>query len=183
MASSLPPVSPERIAFAAKRIENAASLARVCRLADVPFHVACAFTEQESGGKNVWGHDGGGVNYVKPPGVRLVNRTNWLQALVMVMNGHVSNGFGPLQVTYAGTLHYGHRDGGYWRQMIEEGLVPWDPADSTLFALRRIIKPLLDEHDLAVAAGHFNGGTVPDMVYGRDVAALDLTYRRGFGLA
>ena len=161
------PVTAWRILIAKKfGLQNTTQLARACREAGVPFYVACALMEQESGGRNTYGHDRG----AERPG-EVVTAMNFLPFLVRVMNGALSNGVGPCQITYAGSLKNGHRDGGYFRLMLEQGLRPWAPYDNMLFGLRILAghrKANLARDTSWVTAGRLYNGRES---YGRELQA------------
>lgn len=184
MASSLPPVTPERVDAASRYIANTRPLSIACRQADVTFHLACALIEKESGGRNVYGHDRGGVYSTTPQPP--VTALTFAAFLVAVMNGAISNGVGPCQITYAGGTVNGHRDGGYFRQMLEEGLAPWSTFDNMLFGLRILGRNLtVAGGDIAAAGAAYNGGSNPSpaaIAYGKDLAAKDAIWRTRLGI-
>lgn len=162
------PVSAARIKIASEfGLENVDAAARACRKAGLPFAVACALLEQESGGRNVYGHDVGGALAGYP---RAVNRDNFAVFRWMVLDrGMTANGVGPCQITYAGTRRAnGTRDGGYFRQMDEQGLRPWVAEDNMQFGFA-----LLRAHyesgpkSWAAAGTRYNGSPS----YGADLAA------------
>lgn len=160
------PVSQARIEIATDtlRLDNADVIAVACREAKIPFYVACALFLKESKGKNVWGHDAGGAlsGYERP-----VTKQGFLIFYWMVVeHGMTSNGVGPGQITYAGSLKNGRRDGGYFRLMEEQNLKPWDVHDNMLFSLT-----VLNNHYIAneswVTAGRLYNGA---LAYGQDLA-------------
>ena len=121
---TLPPVTPARIAEAAKTLEHAAEAAIACRLEGLDYFVACALLEKESGGRNVYGSDRGGVLSGYPGEADESNYRvfRWLLA----KPGAVSNGVGPTQITFPG----------YFTAMESEGLKPWDPTDNCRMGFR-----------------------------------------------
>lgn len=166
------PVTGRRIAIGALRVQNATAAAHACRKAGIPYFVALALLEKESGGRNIYGHDKGGVNTIK--GDMPVTERNFLLFLVRVMNGETSNGVGPLQITYAGELKKGgHRDGGYFRQMAEQNLCPWIPEDNMLFGFKILAEHYKATGSWEAAGARYNGGSRPNataLAYGRDLA-------------
>jgi hypothetical protein len=90
------------------------------------FYLSVAMIEKESGGRNVYGKDEGGVlaGFTRP-----VNEENYyaFEHEVMV-NGRVSNGVGPAQITHPDLL----------REMKAQKLWPWDPGHNIFFGVRRI---------------------------------------------
>lgn len=155
-----PPVTKRRIEIASKHLANADVAAIACRKAGLPFFVACALLEKESGGRNVYGHDEGGALSGFPHPVNAGNYQvfEWL----VFDRGQASNGVGPCQITYKGFLS----------QMEEEGLKPWSPHDNMLFGFR-LLKGYFDKHSSWATAGAiFNGGPSPNskaLAYGRDL--------------
>ena len=133
----LGPVKQWRIdAAAAAGIENADAAAKACRRAGLPFWVACALLEKESGGRNIFGHDKGGAG----PHGQPVTRANFEAFYREVLGGATSNGVGPCQITWAGSVKGGERDGGYFAQMLGMDLAPWKPLDNMVFGFALIRK-------------------------------------------
>ena len=124
----------------------------------VPYAWACALIEQESNGRNVWGHDVGGTFSGCP---LIVTRGAFEVFYWLISNGATSNGVGPAQITWRG----------YFDQMLREGRHPWDPADNIDFGLRLLSDTFLRVGSWPTAAGHYNGGTKPNMTYAADVTA------------
>lgn len=158
--SEMQPVTLERINIATDYgLHNSKNLADACVNANVPFYVGCAFYEQESGGRNCYGHDAGGALSGYPRGV---NKSNWLVFWWLVDTcGQTSNGVGPLQITYKG----------FFKDMLNKNLRPWDAYDSTLYGLQLIRKYYDSSNQSSIsdkwqsAATSYNGGTV----YGQEV--------------
>ncbi len=167
------PVTPERIAIAHRHLANAPEAAEACRKAGLPFWAACALLSKESGGRNVYGHDVGGVKPQDPPTAR-----NFLSFLVKVMNGATSNGVGPCQITYAGSLKTGHRDGGYFRQMAEQGLLPWVVEDNMLFGFRLLAAHHKAKGSWRAAGTAYNGKAS----YGADFVEQCNLWRERLGI-
>jgi hypothetical protein len=137
-------------------LENVDALATVAAMVPVPFAVACALIEKESMGRNVYGHDVGGV-FSDLPATFEVNEGNFqIFEYYVVAKGHTSNGVGPCQITYRG----------FFPQMREERLCAWVPRDNMLFGMR-LIKSLKTTYGSWEAAGtHYNGSAT----YGADFA-------------
>lgn len=171
----LPPVAPRRIRIAKERgLQNVDIIAITCREAGVPFPVACALFQKESGGRNVYGNDAGGMlsGYKVP-----VNRENYLAFRYMVVEkGHTSNGVGPSQITYAGSLVAGKRNGGFFREMELQGLKPWDVHDNMLFGLRLLKKYRQETGNWVRAGTKYNGATS----YGLDLQKKIKEWRAAF---
>ena len=158
------PVSPTRIQIAKEAgLQNVDTIALTCREARVPFPVACALFQKESGGRNVYGNDRGGTLSGYPYEVTVDNYRvfRWL----VVTNGHVSNGVGPVQITYAGALKNGRRDGGFFKQMEDQDLKPWDVHDNMLFGLQLLRRHYLATGSWRAAGERYNGAAA----YGEDL--------------
>lgn len=144
---------------------NAASIVKAALKTGVPLPVAAAFVSQESGGKNIYGHDAGGVNTVR--GNLEVTEANYASFYDQVVNKkRTSNGVGPLQITYPG----------YFPQATKQGYRLWDPTDNIAFGLN-IIKASLngDYSDSAInrAAQRYNSGSPTGAPsYGANVVRL-----------
>jgi len=160
-------------------LSNVPQIWAAARKAGVPFPVACALFQKESGGRNIYGHDKGGAlstngrsvtvqgKTYKPGSTIPVTPANAGIFLLIIGTGALSNGMGPSQITYARDLPDG-RTGGYFRQMLEEGLLPWDAEDNMFFGLR-ILKGHYNAngHSWMKAGASYNGRDE----YGRDLAA------------
>lgn len=141
--------------------------------ANLPFWAACALLEKESNGRNVYGHDVGGVKPDDPPTGR-----NFFDFLVKVMNGATSNGVGPCQITYAGSLKAGHRDGGYFRQMAELGLRPWVVRENMRFGFGLMAGHRKSQGSWEKAGTAYNGKAT----YGADYVKKCNEWRARFGM-
>lgn len=163
------PVSQARIEIATDtlRLDNADVMAVACREAKIPFYVACALFLKESKGKNVWGRsDGSEATFSGYPGPVTKGGYEIFRWLV-IENGWTSNGVGPGQITYAGSLKNGKRDGGYFRLMEEQGLKPWDVHDNMLFSLTVLNNHYIANESSWVTAGRLYNGA---LAYGQDLA-------------
>lgn len=148
-------VTEKRIATAATLLANADVAARACRTAGLPYWAACALLEQESGGRNVYGHDTNGV--FSRDEFDVVGPRDFMDFLVRVLNGALSNGVGPCQITYAGSVKDGHRDGGYFRQMAEQRLLAWEPEDNMVFGFRLLVAHHEAKGSWRAAGAAYNG--------------------------
>ena len=176
---TLQPVTAERIAVAqAAGLTNVIEAAVACRLAGLPFFAACALLEKESGGANVYGHDAGtpfSTTALGRPANGRVTASNFQQFLSQVcFHGRPSNGVGPCQITYAGALKGGLRDGGFFRQMMDRGLLPWVPADNMLFGFEQLAGYAGASLDWHAAGKLYNGAEA----YGADLAAKVLAWKK-----
>lgn len=119
-------VAAWKIARAEQRgtVVNVLSIARAAALERVPFNIALALFEKESGGQNIYGkHDAGGAlqGYPFPVDQGNYQVYRWL----VLVQGHKSNGVGPGQVTWPGWL----------REAERRGLDLWDVDDNMRLSL------------------------------------------------
>lgn len=161
------PVDPRRIAIAAKVLDNADIIATTCRLAGVPFTVACALFEKESLGRNVYGHDAGGALAGFPGEVNAGNFEvfEWLVFTV----GQTSNGVGPSQITYPG----------FFTDMKAKNLRPYRVHENMLYGLQLLRQHRDASSSWAEAGTLYNAGNLKHGVneYGRDLEAKIAAWR------
>jgi hypothetical protein len=118
-------VDGEAVTVAKRYLVNVEDAWRACQATDMPFYVWCALLDKESKGKNIYGHDKGGVFNVA--GEKQVTEGNFKEFYRrVVVNGETSNGVGPAQLTYRG----------FFPQMREQGLKAEVPYDNMLFGAR-----------------------------------------------
>ncbi len=169
------PVTPARIAIASERLANADVAAVACREVGLPFWAACALLDKESNGENVWGHDQGGV--FSNDEHDEVTAELYHEFIIKVMNGAISNGVGPCQITYAGSLVRctggNGRNGGYFREMSEEHLLPWDVHDNMVKGFTVLADHHTRHGSWFTAARLYNGGSD----YGRDFVRVANEWR------
>jgi hypothetical protein len=137
-------------------LHNVRPLAIASTRSRLPFYAACALMEKESGGRNIYGHDRGGVFTID--GTKPVTRENWLEfRRLVVEQGRTSNGVGPAQITYRG----------FFPLMEAAGLRPWVPVDNMLFGCRLLRGYFYEGGESWVYAGRrYNGAEA----YGVDLA-------------
>jgi hypothetical protein len=90
------------------------------------FYLSVTMIDKESRGVNRYGRDEGGVlaGFTRP-----VNMENYLAFRHEVMiNGRISNGVGPAQITHPDLL----------KEMEGEGLKPWEAYENIFFGVRRL---------------------------------------------
>lgn len=158
-----------RITIASTLLSNAQTAAVACRDAEIPYAVGCALLEQESNGRNIYGHDEGGALSGYPG---QVNEENFRVFYWMVFSkGVKSNGVGPCQITYKG----------YFQQMAVAGLDPWKPYDNMLFGFRLLKAYYTQFGSWEKAGAAYNGGvTFPDAEYGKEFKAKLNVWRARF---
>lgn len=157
--------SPGTIEVLAARLENAPAIVAAAGRADVPVSVAAALAELESGGRNVFGRDRGGVFATPGAPPVAVTRERVAELRRRVAAGETSNGVGPAQITWPP----------FFDRADAEGLDLAEPEDNLTLGLR-----ILHEHaagDLSTdgierAGTLYNAGTLAGGVtgYGRRLA-------------
>ena len=130
-------------------VQNADAIVRAANDEGLPLGIAVALIMKESGGKNIYGHDRGGV--LSAPGELQVTEDNFKnQFLPAVLGGATSNGVGLTQITYPG----------YFRQ--NPDLAWWDPYTNARFGFN-LIKGYLngryDDAALVAAGSTYNSGS------------------------
>lgn len=146
-------------------LQNVAAIANASEQANVPFAVACALIEKESGGRNVYGHDEGGA-LAGFPGT--CNEDNYEVFWWMVFQkGMKSNGVGPAQITSKGLL----------QQMADDRLDPWFPLHNIFFGLTLLKQFKQTTGSWEGAGTRYNGS--PE--YGKDLARKIEQWQERFG--
>ncbi len=95
-----------------KGVKNALRIVIECRHRHgklIPVSLGLALQEQESGGRNIFGADIGAPFAHQPVTKRRVQ-----QLVEHVRAGGISNGVGPMQLTFIGFIDEANRDGGAW---------------------------------------------------------------------
>ena len=120
-------------------LQNADAITRAATAVGVPLALAYAVAERESGGRNVYGNDSGGVFATPGTPDLVVTEANYAEYLRRVLAGETANGVGPLQITWAGSKRAdGTRDGGFHTQAQREGYKLWEPYDNARFGFSLI---------------------------------------------
>ena len=167
---------------------NADLIVQAATATGIPLAIAAAMVQKESGGKNVYGHDGStetgpgvfstkygpvvinGVTYAQGSDIP-VTQGNFAEFLRRVTAGEKSNGVGPAQITYAG----------YFKQAPDYPF--WDPLANIRFGLTILADYLDDDFSdasISSAGAHYNGGTNPGskaLAYGADLLAQTKIWR------
>lgn len=165
----------------AARLDNAPAILAAASRAGVDLALACALIEQESAGKNVYGHDSGGTYSTRDAEVVLdgvtyprgsdvpVTEANYARFVALVASGAKSNGVGPAQITYRG----------YFPDAERRGLRLWLPEDNLTFGLQIIARHLAAGRSIAEAGTLYNAGNLTAGVtaYGRDLETKTDTWR------
>lgn len=148
-------------------VQHAEHIAAACNKTGCKLYLAVAMIAKESGGRNVWGSDRGGVFRGLPDVVTESSYRAFRHELTV--NGRTSNGVGPAQVTYKPFL----------AEMEGRGLRPWVPADNILFGIEKLWGYYLDSRErgrsnadaIREAGTMYNAGNLDDGVtaYGEDL--------------
>lgn len=171
---TLPPVTAKRVELAANRLANTSAAATACREAGLPFYVACALLEKESGGMNAWGNDKGGV-FAELPSSIPVTRDGYRIFRYKVFDlGELSNGVGPCQITSRGLL----------RQMESDNLKPWVPVDNMRFGFKLLAGYYTRTKAWTKAGTLYNEGNLNSGVtdYGRDLSRRVASWKKLLGI-
>jgi hypothetical protein len=151
----------------------------------MPLPAVLAKFDKESKGKNIYGHDIGGIFSTRDNAVELqgkvwpkgsnipVTPSNAGIFLIKMATGTKSNGMGPSQITFASDLVDG-RTGGYFRMMLEEFLLPWDLDDNMYFGIRTLARHYEGTGSWLKAATLYNEGNLRSGItdYARDFVRL-----------
>jgi len=158
-------------------LANADLIVQAASTTGLPLAILAAMIEKESGGKNIYGHDAGGVFSVAGQNVE-VTQANFTEFRRRVVDGgEKSNGVGPSQVTYRG----------YWTAYPDYPF--WEPLANLKFGAT-LLMDLLDgdtsDASISSAGAHYNGGTNPGekaVAYGADLLAKTITWRARLAVA
>lgn len=135
-------VSPLQIIQAqAQGLVNVIGLAAACDRHKFPFYLACTICDKETDGRNIYGHDVGGI-FTGPSNINIeVTEANYQEFLRRLAAGERSNGVGVFQLTWKG-YHIGPDS------VTARGLKAWVPADNIFYGvsiLSASLKRGLDE--------------------------------------
>lgn len=135
---------------------------------DVPVALICAVIRKEGSGRNVYGNDSGGVFSTPGAPDKDVTHDNFHnEFLPRVLAGEVSNGVGPMQITYAGKKDpvTGRRPGGFFKEAADQGLDLSKVYDNVKFGIGKIRQYLKDAGGVPTEAAvksvgkRYNGAT------------------------
>ena len=169
--------------LAAGGLANADLIVQAATATGIPLAIAAAMIQKETGGKNIYGHDAGGVystltgpvvvgGIVYKKGADIpVTSFNFVEFLRRVTAGEKSNGVGPAQLTYAG----------YFKQAPDYPF--WDALANIRFGLTVLADYLNDDFSdssISSAGARYNGGTNPGtkaLTYGEDLLTKTNAWR------
>lgn len=135
---------------------------------DVPVALICAVIRKEGSGRNVYGNDTGGVFSTPGAPDKDVTHDNFHnEFLPRVLAGEVSNGVGPMQITFAGRKDpvTGRRPGGFFKEAADQGLDLSKVYDNVKFGIGKIRQYLKDAGGVPTEAAvkavgkRYNGAT------------------------
>lgn len=153
---------------------NVADLIAAASFVGLPLWIAAAFASKESHGRNIYGHDRGGVFTTTDGSNITVTEENYKEFYHRVVDlKETSNGVGPMQITYRG----------YFPQAATQGLKLWVPYDNFVFGFR-IIKSKFTSgeytlEEIQKAGTLYNAGNLNNGItaYGYDVATRAMKFK------
>lgn len=147
--------------LAAGGMHNAEQIVTAAEKTGVELAVLAAMIQKESNGRNVYGHDSGGIFSTTDGSLVYVTEANFSEFTRRLAAGEKSNGVGPAQITWPG----------YFPDARAKGYVLWQPLDNITYGAT-ILKGHLAGHTLAEAGTLYNSGNLKSGVtaYGRDFA-------------
>lgn len=167
------PVTAKRIEIAKRYgLVNVEDAAVACRIAGLPFYAACALLEKESGGKNEWGHDHGGV-FSGYPGE--VTEAGYRAFREFLARGMTSNGVNACQIT----------DKSHFPIMEARGLKPWVVLDNMIYGFELMAGDFKANGNNWTKAGTvYNHGSMRDGIqpYGTDYLLKVIEWRHRLGI-
>ena len=141
-------------------IEHAAEIVQAANDTGLPLGIAVALIAKESGGRNVYGHDAGGIR----PADEVTRENFTAQFLPHVLAGGTSNGVGPCQITYPG----------YFR--LHPDYPWWDPLANMRFGFDLLNGYLAGDYSMSsmqAAGSRYNSGSPTGApAYGQSFADL-----------
>lgn len=153
--------------IAANGVHNAAAIVRAAKAVGLEVAIAAAIIQKESNGRNVYGHDRGGVfstAALGKPADNLVTEANFRTFVTEISKpGAVSNGVGPAQITYKG----------YFPDAAAKGFRLWHAEDNIRYGLGLFASHLRGSGDIVEAGRAYNGARQ----YGVDLAGMVPAWR------
>lgn len=143
----------------------------------LPIAAAFALLSKESGGRNIYGHDAGGIFYSKDKDIP-VTRENYEEFRRLLAQGKESQGVGPTQITYRG----------FFPQADKQGLDLTDPLDNMRFGFALLASYRKTYKTWTLAGVAYNSGAPTAgrgvvTSYGRTFAALVGTWTKRLAAA
>ena len=148
-------------------IHNADLVIKAAKKAGLPRHVGFALMQMESNGENIWGADAGGTFSGRKGEVTEALYKEFRHQVIDL--GKRSNGVGPSQITWAGSLVNGKHTGGFFTDMEKKGLKPWDTFDNMYYGFSLIAEYYAALKSYAKAGTRYNGATAYGTTFSRRV--------------
>ncbi|WP_424462862.1 hypothetical protein [Pseudoclavibacter helvolus] len=154
--------------IAAQGVHNADAIVRAAVAVGLEVAIAAAIIQKESNGRNVYGHDRGGVfstAALGKPHDNLVTEDNFRDFRRRInQSGSISNGVGPAQITWKG----------YFPDAEAKGYKLWQAEDNIRYGLNLFAGHLRGSGDIVEAGRAYNGARQ----YGVDLANMVAAWRR-----
>jgi peptidoglycan hydrolase-like protein with peptidoglycan-binding domain len=154
-------------------IQNPEALVAAAAVLGVPLWIAAAVAQKESGGRNIYGNDVGGVFSTPSAPDLAVTQTNYETFYRRVVElGEKSNGVGPMQITYRA----------YHPDARNRGFKLWRPFDNFRYGLEIIKRHLAGDYStlsIQRAGTLYNKGNLTTGInaYGYDLATKATSWR------
>lgn len=148
--------------ISAQGVENADAIVRAAKELGLEVAIAAAIIQKESNGRNVYGHDRGGVfsnAALGKPADNLVTEQNFQDFRRRInQSGSISNGVGPAQITWKG----------YFPDAEAKGYKLWRAEDNIKYGLSLFASHLRGSGSIVDAGAAYNGARQ----YGIDLANM-----------
>lgn len=145
--------------------QNVSHIIAAAKATNTPLWVAAALFEKESMGRNIYGHDAGGVFSVAGKNIE-VTEANFREFISKINAGATSNGVGPSQITWKG----------FFPDAANKGFKLWLPLDNMIYGLQLLksyLKGNYSEASLKAAGTRYNGKEI----YGTDFVKKALVWK------
>lgn len=134
------------------------SIVIAAREADIQVSLLCAVLEQETGFKNVYGHDGVRNPIKSPPrGLLRVTRDNYRDYLTHRKRGEGSQGVGPMQLTWDEYQDKADKLGGCWNPRVN------------ILVGAEALADLIRQYGKTAGIARYNGSGAAAQAYARSV--------------
>lgn len=153
--------------IASQGVHNAEAIVRAAVAVGLEVAIAAAIIQKESNGRNIYGHDRGGVfstAALGKPADNQVTEATFRIFAQRVANGETSNGVGPAQITWPNYFSLAER----------RGIRMWVPEDNIRFGLNVFANHLRGSGDVVEAGRAYNGARQ----YGVDLARMVSDWRQ-----
>lgn len=129
-------------------LQNPEAIVKASIRLDMPVNIVAALVERETGGRHIYGNDVGGVfgrpsKSTPPSYTKTVTEQNYREFMRRIRAGELSNGVGPLQITWK-QYHYDAE---------AEGLKLWRAEDNIYFGAREFLRLIRANGGSIIKAG------------------------------